>query len=66
MRQWKRKTWALMSQVTYNPDYSAVCKEASKVTSVLRMIKGNFQRIDIEDFRILYKTYVRPYMEYCI
>ena len=33
---------------------------------VLRMIKRNFHRIDVEDFRILYKVYVRPLMEYAI
>ena len=41
-------------------------KAASKATSVLRMIKRNFHRIDVEDFRILYKVYVRPLMEYAI
>ena len=41
-------------------------KAASKATSVLRMIRRNFHRIDVEDFRILCKTYVRPHMEYAV
>jgi len=41
-------------------------KAAFKAASVLRMIKRNFHRIDVKDFRILYKTYVRPHMEYAI
>jgi len=39
---------------------------ANKAMTVLRMIKRNFTRIDCEDFRILYHTYVRPHMEYCV
>jgi len=34
--------------------------------SVLRMVKRNFPRIDKDDFAVLYKTYIRPHMEYCI
>jgi len=30
------------------------------------MIRRNFHRIDVEDFRILYKTYIRPHMEYAV
>ena len=30
------------------------------------MVKRNFPRIDKDDFAILYKTYIRPHMEYCI
>ena len=30
------------------------------------MIKRHFKIIDKEDFGIIYKTYVRPYLEYCL
>jgi len=33
---------------------------------VLGMIKRNFRRLDEEDYLIIYKTYVRPHLEYCI
>ena len=39
---------------------------ANKAQSVLRMIKRNFPKIDKESCNILYKTYVRPYLEYCV
>ena len=33
---------------------------------VLGMIKRQFKIIDKEEFGIIYKTYVRQYLEYCI
>ena len=41
-------------------------KAAAKASSILGMIRRNFKRIDKEDFRLLYKTYVRPHLEYCV
>jgi len=35
-------------------------KSANRAMPVLRMVKRNFPRIE------LYKTYIRPHMEYCI
>src|SRR6218665_2251072 len=32
--------------------------------SVLGMIKQSFKHIDVENFKILYNTYIRPYLEY--
>ena len=39
---------------------------ANKAMTVLRMIKRNFSRIDCEDLKILYLTYARPHVEYCV
>jgi len=39
------------------------CKESP---SVLAMINSQFKITDTEDFGILYKTYVRPHLKYCI
>ena len=39
---------------------------AKKAQSVLGMINRQFKIIDKEDFGIIYKTYVRPHIEYCI
>ena len=41
-------------------------KAASKVRSILGIIKSNFRRIDAEDFLVIYKAYVRPHLEYCV
>ena len=41
-------------------------KAASKAMSVLGMIKQSFKHIDIESFKILYSTYIRPHLEYCV
>ena len=39
---------------------------ANKATSVLGIIKRSFSHISIESFKILYNTYVRPHLEYCV
>jgi len=39
---------------------------ANKALSVLGMIKRSFSYISIESFKILYNTYVRPHLEYCV
>ena len=41
-------------------------KAANKGMSALRLIKMAFDRIDVTNFKILYTTYVRPHLEYCI
>ena len=41
-------------------------KAASKAMSILGMIRRSFDRIDKDDFQILYKTYIRPCVEYCV
>ena len=41
-------------------------KAASKAMSVLGMIGRRFGQIDRESFQLLYKSYVRPHMEYCV
>ena len=29
-------------------------------------LRRTFKNLDIEDFRLLYKTYIRPHLEFCI
>jgi len=41
-------------------------KAAAKSMSVLGLIARHFRRLDRQDFLLLYKTYVRPHLEYCI
>jgi len=30
------------------------------------MVRRIFKHLDIDDFQIIYKTYIRPHLEYCI
>ena len=32
----------------------------------MRLVRRNFRRLDKQDFRLIYKTYIRPHLEYCI
>jgi len=41
-------------------------KSSDKAMSVMRLIKRNFESIDIEEFNLLYKAYIRPHLDYCI
>ena len=41
-------------------------KAASRGMTALRLMKASFDRIDIVNFRILFTTYVRPHLEYCM
>ena len=41
-------------------------KAAAKARSVLGMVRRNFRRLDEEDFLLIYKTYIRPHLEYCV
>jgi hypothetical protein len=41
-------------------------KSAAKARRIVGMIRRNFRRLDKEDFLLLYKTYVRPHLEYCV
>ena len=41
-------------------------QSAKKAQSVLGMVKWHFKSVDKDDFNVLYKTYVRPHLEYCV
>jgi len=30
------------------------------------MVRKKFRHLDIDDFRLIYKTYIRPHLEFCI
>lgn len=52
--------------VTSDMKSSTQCgKAASKASSVLAMVKRNFKHVDVDSFQILFKTYIRPHLEYC-
>ena len=39
---------------------------SQRAMTVLRLVKRAFVRFDIETFSIIYTTYIRPHLEYCI
>jgi len=48
-----------------NPSTQRV-RSAAKARSVMGMVKRDFRRLDQPDFLLIYKTYIRPRMEYCV
>ena len=53
--------------VTNSLGVSLQCAEAAKkAMRILGMVRRQFKNIDKECFRLLYKTFVRPYLEYAI
>jgi len=53
--------------ITDNLKTSLQCtKAAGRARSILGMVRRNFKRLDGEDFLIIYKTYIRPHLEYAI
>ena len=43
-----------------------VIAASQRAMTVLRSVKRAFVRFDIETFSIIYTTYIRPHLEYCI
>ena len=39
---------------------------ASRGMSVMGLVKRNYRDLDAESFLLLYKTYIRPNLEYCV
>ena len=53
--------------LTNDCKHSLQCtKSAAKAMSSLRVIRRTLKHIDKESFRILYKAYMRPHIEYCV
>ena len=50
---------------TLKPTYHCQ-KAAKKGMSALRLLKTSFDKLDTSNFKILYTTYVRPHLEYCL
>jgi len=41
-------------------------KSAAKARRIIGMVRRNFKRLDKNDFLVIYRTYIRPHLEYCI
>ena len=41
-------------------------KVANKATSALRLLKKTFSNLNTKNFTVLFTTYVRPDLEYCL
>ena len=39
---------------------------ARKAQSVLGMVRRHFKELDKEDFTVIYNSYIRPHLEYCV
>ena len=53
--------------VSSNLKSSQQCiKAAATARRVIAMVRRNFKRLDVNDFNLIYKTYIRPHPEYCI
>jgi len=53
--------------VTSNLKSTSQCvKSASTARRVIGMVRRAFRKLDIPDFRLIYKTYIRPHLEFCI
>ena len=45
---------------------SQCIKAAASARKIIGMVRRHFKRLDIQDFNLIYKTYIRPHVEYCI
>ena len=53
--------------VSANLKSSQQCTKASATArQVIAMVRRNFRRLDVDDFKLIYKTYIRPHLVYCI
>jgi hypothetical protein len=41
-------------------------KSAAKARRIIGMVRRHFRRLDKQDFLLIYKTYIRPHLEYCV
>jgi len=52
--------------VTSNLKSTSQCvKSASTARKVIGMVRRAFGKLDITDFRLIYKTYIRQHLEFC-
>ena len=47
-------------------DQSVQQSSSSSEKNYIAMVRRNFKKLDIEDFLLIYKTYTRPRLEFCI
>ena len=53
--------------VSSNLKSSEQCiKAAATARRVIAMVRRNFKRLDVNDFNRIYKTYIRPHLEYSV
>jgi len=53
--------------ITSDLKSSSQClKSAATARKVIAMVRRTLRNLDIADFRLIYKTYIRPHMEFCI
>ena len=48
------------------PEKQVIAASQRAIMTVLRSVKREFLRFDLEVFSIIYTSYIRPHLEYCI
>ena len=46
--------------------FSQCIKSMATARMVIGMVRRNFRRLGIDDFKLIYTTYIRPRVEFCI
>jgi len=46
--------------------FSQCIKSMATARMVIGMVRRNFRHLDIDDFRLIYKIYIRQHLEFCI
>ena len=41
-------------------------KSAATARKIIGLVRRHFRRMDRQDFLLIYKTYIRPHLEYCV
>jgi len=50
-----------------DPKPTSQCnKSAAAARRIIAMVRRHFKKLDVEDFLLIYKTYIRPRLEFCI
>ena len=53
--------------ITSDLKSSSQClKSAATARRMIAMVRRTFRNMDIADFRLIYKVYIRPHLEFCI
>jgi len=53
--------------ITADLKSSSQCnKSVATARRVIGMVRRNFIHLDINDFRLIYKTHIRPHLKFCI
>jgi ribonuclease P/MRP protein subunit RPP40 len=61
----EEKDMGIMITSLLKPSQQCV-KSAATARKIIGMVRRNFKRLDKKEFNLIYKTYIRPHLEYCV